>query len=77
MSARWADTLLRNEENGLPRQCAHWLAMTVVFDDFYTKIDANRNEKYVIARSVATWQSVLLASVGCSAATGRRIPLHR
>ena len=36
LSALWADTLLRNEGNGLPHQCAHWLAMTVVFDTFRT-----------------------------------------
>ena len=34
LSALWADTLLRNVGNGLPHQCAHWFAMTVVFDTF-------------------------------------------
>ena len=24
------------EENGLPHQCAHWFAMTVIFDTFRT-----------------------------------------
>ena len=81
MSALWADTLLRNEGNGLPRQCAHWLAMTVVFDTFRTKTGANVTEELCHceepSQRTATWQSVLPASAGCSATKGRRIPLHR
>ena len=26
---------------GFPRQCAHWLGMTVVFDDFCTNLGAD------------------------------------
>ena len=77
LSPRWGDTLLRNEENGLPRQYAYWLAMTVVFDTFRSKMSANPNEKYVIAKPEGLWQSVTPASEGCSAAKSRRIPLHR
>ena len=50
MSALWADTLLRNEGSGLPRQCAHWLAMTVVFDTFRSKTSANTNERSLSLR---------------------------
>jgi len=59
------DTMLRIVENGLhhrhslrsPHQCAHWLAMTVVFDTFRSKMRANSNEKYVIAKPEGLWQS--------------------
>ena len=51
LSARWADTMLRIEGNGLPHQSADWFAMTVVFDTFGSKKSAYAIEKYVIARS--------------------------
>ena len=57
LSALWADTLLRNEGNGLPHQSADWFAMTVVFDTFRRLIGAYCNEKYVIAKPVGLWQS--------------------
>ena len=66
--------MLRIVGNGLPRQYAYWLAMTVVFDTFRSKMSANSNEKYVIAKPEGLWQSVTPASEGCSATIGRRIP---
>ena len=41
-------------ENGLPRQCAHWLAMTCRRKDVCA---GARTSPTVIARSEATWQS--------------------
>ena len=46
MSAHWADTLLRNEGNGLPRQCTHWLAMTYLSFLFAYILDAESIENH-------------------------------
>ena len=61
--------------NGLPRQCAHWFAMTVVFDDFRINSGA---ESYQISchceeppSKAATWQSASPASEGCCGPIGR------
>ena len=32
--------MLRIAENGFPRQCAHWLGMTVVFDYYHVDFGA-------------------------------------
>ena len=45
-------------ENGLPRQCAHWLAMTCRRQ---RRVSGCKDVPTVIARREATWQSALLA----------------
>ena len=50
-------------EDGLPHQCTHRFAMTVIFDDFRIITGAHGNETYVIARRLTkwpTWQSASL-----------------
>ena len=75
LSALWADTLLRNEGNGLPRQCTHWLAMTYLSFLIAPNLLRKRTKITVIAKPEGLWQSASSASEGCSATVGRRILL--
>ena len=48
---------LRRGENGLPRQCEHWLAMTGV-RGWRGMAGSQKLSRVVIPRSGATWESV-------------------
>ena len=59
------DAILRIAGNGLPHQCAHWFAMTVVFDDFRINSGA---ESYQISCHCEERSDVAIrvpASEGC------------